>query len=258
MNTFLRIVPMTEEFSGGLAYDWLIPPYAPDPMVDPHSEETIRLGQTIRQFPDEAIYVFCLERRQLLYASGFQNVLGFADNEVNMRLILSLTAPQHASFVHDVQRKSLQFIMAGHPRLDQYVFIIEMKKRNRSGQEVPLETRISVFEEKNGVAKSLIGRLQLSPHLRFGQVVRYAVCGPDQNLLEEALSNTPFVQPAISAKEREALSLVAKGLAFKEIAHRLGVSHSAIEKRVLPLYKRFGVQSLPHLVGYAYDNGILP
>ncbi|HEX8608077.1 MAG TPA: helix-turn-helix transcriptional regulator, partial [Pedobacter sp.] len=63
---------------------------------------------------------------------------------------------------------------------------------------------------------------------------------------------------AISNKEKEALSLVAKGYSFKEIAHELKVSHSAIEKRIIPLYKRFGVKSLTHLVSFAYDNFILP
>ena len=45
---------------------------------------------------------------------------------------------------------------------------------------------------------------------------------------------------------------------FKEIAERLNVSQSAIEKRIIPLYKRFNVKSLPHLISFAYDNNILP
>lgn len=258
MNTFLRILPMPDEPVSGPAYNWLIPPYATDPPIthDPGVQQRLRQG--IPSFPDEAVYVFSLDEQRLLYAKGFKNILGFEDNEVTMRLILGLTAPQHASFVHDVQRKALQFIRAGHQYLDQYVFVIEMKKLHKSGYEVPLETRLSVYESKNNIACSIIGRIQLAPHLRFGQVVRYAVCGPDQNLLEEALSRTEFIRPAISAKEREALLLVAKGSAFKEVAHHLGISHSAVEKRILPLYKRFGVRSLAHLVGYAYENGILP
>lgn len=260
MKTFMQILPLPQDEGGGggAAYSWLLPPYAPDPAVDPQAPQTRHFLQHINSYPDEAVYIFSLEERKLLYTDGFPAVLGFSNEEVTMRLILSLTVPQHASFVHDVQRKALQFIRAGHPDVEQYVFIIEMKKWHKLGFEVPLEIRMSVYESHQGVAKSIIGRVQLAPHLRFGQVVRYAVCGPDENLLEDALSETLFVKPAISAKEREALALVAKGAAFKEIAHRLGISHSAVEKRILPLYKRFQVRSLSHLVGYAYDNGILP
>ena len=52
--------------------------------------------------------------------------------------------------------------------------------------------------------------------------------------------------------------MVAKGYSFKEIANFFNVSQSAIEKRIIPLYKRFDVKSLTHLVSFAYENHILP
>jgi DNA-binding NarL/FixJ family response regulator len=71
------------------------------------------------------------------------------------------------------------------------------------------------------------------------------------------LNEQLFNQLAISRKEKEALELAAEGYAFKEIAEKLNVSRSAIEKRMIPLYKRFNVKSLPHLISFAYDNYIL-
>ena len=88
--------------------------------------------------------------------------------------------------------------------------------------------------------------------------MRYAAYGPEKEKFEEELNKVLFSHLAISNKEKEALSLVAKGYSFKEIAHELKVSHSAIEKRIIPLYKRFDVKSLTHLVSFAYDNFILP
>ncbi|MCD8411645.1 response regulator transcription factor [Tenacibaculum finnmarkense] len=62
---------------------------------------------------------------------------------------------------------------------------------------------------------------------------------------------------AISKKEKEALYMAAKGMTFKEIAAQLNVSQSAVEKRLIPLYKRFNVKSLPHLISFAHTNHIL-
>lgn len=67
-----------------------------------------------------------------------------------------------------------------------------------------------------------------------------------------------FKHYALSGKEKQALDLVAVGFSFKEIASEFQVSQSAIEKRIIPLYKRFDVKSLTHLVSFAYDNHILP
>ena len=78
--------------------------------------------------------------------------------------------------------------------------------------------------------------------------------------LQEGCSISQIKDILISriGKEKEALTYVAKGFSFKEIADILGVSSSAIEKRIQPLYKRFNVKNLTHLVSFAYENHILP
>ena len=93
--------------------------------------------------------------------------------------------------------------------------------------------------------------------IRLGEVMNYAAYGPEAAEFEESLSKELFRHHAISKKELEALQLAAKGYSFKEIANEFGVSQSAIEKRILPLYKRFNCKSLPHLVNFAHENNML-
>ena len=88
--------------------------------------------------------------------------------------------------------------------------------------------------------------------------MRCFVYGPEKSAFENELKGSSFHDIGISKKEKEALALVAKGYSFKEIAHHYNVSQSAIEKRILPLYKKFEVKSLPHLISFAYQNHILP
>jgi len=87
--------------------------------------------------------------------------------------------------------------------------------------------------------------------------MQYAAFGPETSGFEETLNEQLFHELRISRKEKEALELASKGYAFKEIGKKLKVSQSAIEKRLIPLYKRFNVKSLPHLISFAYDNQIL-
>jgi DNA-binding NarL/FixJ family response regulator len=87
--------------------------------------------------------------------------------------------------------------------------------------------------------------------------MRYDAYGPEVERFEAALDPDLFTSLVITQKEKEALALAANGFALKEIAHQLNVSQSAIEKRILPLYKRFDVRNLPHLVSFAYRNFIL-
>jgi len=109
----------------------------------------------------------------------------------------------------------------------------------------------------DGTILELIGISEKIHSRKLGNIMQYAAFGPETSRFEETLSEQLFNQLAISSKEKEALELAAKGYAFKEIAKKLNVSQSAIEKRIIPLYKRFDVKSLPHLISFAHDNYIL-
>ncbi|WP_240614885.1 helix-turn-helix transcriptional regulator [Polaribacter filamentus] len=87
--------------------------------------------------------------------------------------------------------------------------------------------------------------------------MQYAAFGPETSGFEESLNEQLFNELRISRKEKEALELAAKGFTFKEIADKLNVSQSATEKRIIPLYKRFDIKSLPHLISFAHNNYIL-
>ena len=225
--------------------------------ADLQSERAALFRKTIPQFPDEAVYIYSFAEQRMTYANGWENVLGFKDDEMSMLLFISLTTPQFAPFVNELNDKALRFILEGHSEIDQYSFTIELKKFHKDGSEVPAIMRVGVFETAGDRVLSIIGRLQVAHHLRFGKVMRYAAYGPSKGAFEDDLSKDLFSYPAISPKEREALALVASGAAFKEIADKLGISQSAVEKRILPLYKRFGVKSLAHLISYAHTNDLL-
>ncbi len=226
--------------------------------ADPDSELAQHYRKSIPRFPDEAVYIYSFAENRMIYTDGWEAVLGYPDSEINMLLIVNATTPQFAPFSYDLNDKALTFIQGLDAGLEQYSFSIELKKFHRDGREIPIVARVGVFETRAGRVSAIIGRNQVSYSLTFGKVMRYAAFGPEKAQFEEELNKKLFQHLAISAKEKDALALVAKGLSVKEIAAQFGVSHSAIEKRILPLYKRFGVKSLPHLVSFAYDNHILP
>ena len=229
-----------------------------DVPADLESEEALYFKQTIPKFPEEAIYIYSFKHHKMIFASGWEEVVGYRDDEINMLAIVNMSAPEFAPFSHDLNDKALKFIHKKTENLEKYSFTIELKKIHKEGHEVPILARVGVYSSENGKISSIIGRFQVNRSLIFGKIMRYAAYGPEKEKFEEELNQALFRHLAISDKEKEALALVAKGYSFKEIAHELSVSHSAIEKRILPLYKRFDLKSLTHLVSFAYDNNILP
>jgi DNA-binding CsgD family transcriptional regulator len=154
--------------------------------------------------------------------------------------------------------KALQFVQSKTEALEEYSFTIELKKIHKNGTAIPLIWKVGVFASEEGKVTAIIGRSQINYSIKLGKVMRYAAYGPDKSEFEEELNKHLFHHYAISRKEKEALRLISAGYSFKEVANHFNVSQSAIEKRIIPLYKRFDVKGLNHLISFAYDNHILP
>jgi DNA-binding CsgD family transcriptional regulator len=226
--------------------------------ADLGTSQALHFKKTILRFPEEAVFIYSLKEGRMIYADGWEEMLGYKDNEIGMLTIVSITTPEYAPFSNEVNNKALAFIMGKNKDLEKYSFAIELKKLHKNGMPVPMIAKVGVFSSENGKVKETIGRFTVNRNLNFGKVMRYEAYGPEKAEFEDELNKLLFKYFAISKKEKEALSLVAKGYSFKEIASQFNVSQSAIEKRIIPLYKKFEVNSLPHLISFAYDNNILP
>lgn len=226
--------------------------------ADLNSVQAKNINRTIQRFPEEAIYVYSFKENRMVYADGWAEVLGYKDDEINMLSIVDITTPEYKPFSFELNDKALMFIMSRTEELEKYSFTIELKKLHKNGTAVPLIVRVGVFRSENGRVTEIIGRNQVSHRLKLGKVMQYAAYGPEKAEFEEELNKNLFQYYAISQKEKQALGMLANGYSFKEIAAELNVTQSAIEKRVIPLYKRFDVKSLTHLVTFAWENHILP
>jgi DNA-binding CsgD family transcriptional regulator len=221
------------------------------------SEEALYFRKTIPRFPEEAIYIYSSKANRMIYADGWEEILGYKDDEITLLKIVSITTPDYAQFSNELNDKAVKFIMGKTQDLEKYSFNIELKKFHKNGSEVPLLSKVGVFTVEDGKVTAIICRSQINRSINLGKVIRYAAYGPAKYEFEEELNKQLFRHLAISAKEKEALKMVADGYSLKEIANQFGVSQSAIEKRLIPMYKRFGVKSLSHLISFAYANHIL-
>lgn len=226
--------------------------------ADLTSPEALEFYKTIPKFPEEAVYIYSFKQNRMVYACGWEEILGYKDDEITMMTIVSITTPEFAAFSNELNDKALKFLHSKTEDLEMYSFTIELKKIHKNGIHIPLIARVGVFKAENGTVTEIIGRSQVNRNIKFGKVMHYSAYGPEKSEFEEDLNKTLFQHYAISGKEKEALALVSKGLSFKEIASHFDVSPSAIEKRIIPMYKRFNVKSLSHLISFAYENHILP
>lgn len=226
--------------------------------IDITSETYLYFKKIIPKFPNQAVYIYSFKEQKMIYAEGWKEVLGYDDTEINMLLMVNSAVPKYAKSLNELNNKAWAFLNTKKDRLEEYSYTFEIQRFHKNGSVVPIFSRTGIYKSVNGEIDQVIGISQVVPSLKFGEVMQFATYGPDKEDFEKSLNKNLFHNFAISKKEKEALQLASKGFAFKEIATKLNVSHSAVEKRIIPMYKRFGVKSLPHLISFAYDNHILP
>lgn len=61
----------------------------------------------------------------------------------------------------------------------------------------------------------------------------------------------------LTLREREVLTLLARGLSTKEIAEELFISTSTVRNHLQNIFDKLGVHSRPEAIAYAYQNGLI-
>jgi two-component system, NarL family, response regulator YdfI len=73
-----------------------------------------------------------------------------------------------------------------------------------------------------------------------------------------ASKGSPFGEIALTDREQEVLSGVARGERSKEIAARLGITERTVKAHLASIYNKFGVDSRAAAIAIASQRGLLP
>lgn len=223
-------------------------------------EERLYYEKLLKRKDEEAIFVYNLRNKHMVYDDGWLNLLGLRKGEVNMLYLLDCIDHHFKDFVIAVTDNSLFYLSENRPNILDYSFTIEFKLIHQlSGEALPIRATIYSFEaDDEGYLTAILGRFELDRTISFNKTTKYTVYSPDKLRYIKGIDNKLFESHHITYKELEVLKLISKGLAIKQVADELDVSNSAIEKRIYTLYKRFDVKSHAHLVSFCYKNLILP
>jgi hypothetical protein len=95
-----------------LTYGEYAKSYITDVPADLQSKEAQHFKNTIPQFPEEAVYIYSFKLHKMIYASGWEELLGYKDDEINMLTITNITTPEFAAFSNELNDKALMFIQS--------------------------------------------------------------------------------------------------------------------------------------------------
>jgi len=229
-----------------------------DVTADLSSKQSNFYKNVIFKYPLEGVYIYSFEEGRMIYADGWEDVVGISSSDISMLGIVNMTCPRFSPFVHDINDKALKFLHTLNSNLTQYSFTIETKIMHQNGSEIPVVAKVKVHETfLDGSLKSIMGRFQVDFGLKFGKIMRYAAYGPEKEKFEADLNTNLFYPYQISLQEADIISLLTQGQNKGEIGVQMNQKSEQIEKRVTDLMKRFDVKNETHLIAFALENHLI-
>jgi DNA-binding CsgD family transcriptional regulator len=208
-------------------------------------------------FSDEAIFVYSLVEMKIMHAAGWQQLLGYDNQEISMRLLVSITTPDFTDFIRKMNNESLAFILQQREHLNEYCCTIESKKYDKQGKEVSLIESVRVHRTQGNRVTEVLGRYKLNPRVPNPRCKYFHASGPGIEELVEKMRAFEANEKTITLREQEVLRLISQGILVKEVAYQLSISKSTIEKILQNMCKKFEVKCSKELIAFGLKNQLV-
>jgi two-component system response regulator NreC len=129
---------------------------------------------------------------------------------------------------------------------DDQEYVLSLLKAGASGYVLKVSPAAELIAAIEGVLR---GETVLNPTVAGRVVEGYRGARGERERLPEP--------PALTAREREVLQLVAEGYTYVEIAARLGISPKTVETHRANIGAKLDIRDLPGLVRYAIRKGMV-
>ena len=192
-----------------------------------------------------------------IWNKAAEDILGFDNNEVVGQLCYQVLEG------HDEERRLIckaccqvaNLTLKGEP-----VSNYDIHARTKFGERRWLNMSILNFKLGENGGKKMIVHLFRDISQKKGVELFF------RRILEIAQSyqSIPFERKVpdhqvvnLSIREREVLTLLARGLSTKEIAEALSISMNTVRNHIQNIFIKLGVHSRPEAIAYAYQNGMI-
>ncbi len=205
--------------------------------------------------PDPYIRVLCVDDHPLV-RKGIASILA---NETDMRLVAEASNGREAVELFRLHRPDVTLMDLRLPGLDGIAAIKEIRLEFPEARVIALTS----FDGDQDIYRALEAGargylLKEMVHTEVLHAVRTVHSG--KRLMPPEVAerlNDYFPQIALTPREVEVLAFVAKGLANKEIAGRLGTASGTIKMHIQNILGKLGAADRTHAVTIAFQRGIL-
>ncbi|MEN8957295.1 MAG: hypothetical protein ABF242_00940 [Flavobacteriales bacterium] len=213
-------------------------------------------NRTIDVKENEMVYIFSFNGNKLLFAKGYENILGISDSELDILHLNSLFTSYYERFVFEFHDRLLLFLYNNNNNIEDFSsnVITELE-----GFDIPVMINVKIHRtDDNGNLISIIGRNVADQNLKTSDVIQYSVhIGSDSQFISEINNDLDFKR-CISLYNILVIEKMDKGIELEVIAEELNITTEKLQENLDKILTRFELKDYKELTQFAKIKHIIP
>ena len=233
-------------------------------MIHTLLENDISLEQEITVFEDrkilrnECLYILDFNKNELIHKKGFEDLLGYSDEEMNAELLFEGYHPQDKEVISRVIQEAILYTLKHAINGDKNSLRLKYRRRKKDGSFITVLSESFIYDlEEKGKSLKSITRLTDVSFTSEQDSISYSFQA--KNLDQEAFQKKIYKNypKFFTSREMEVIQEMFKGVPNREIAKNLFISEHTVATHRKNIYKKSSCSSVNELLAFCESKGIL-
>lgn len=233
-------------------------------MIQSLLENNITLEQEISVFDElkiqhnECLYVIDFNQNELILKRGFESLLGYTDEEMNMSLLVKGYHPNDEEIIKRVVQEAVLFTLKNAEKGQQNELYLKYRRRKKDGTYITVlsQTYIHDLEADGSSMRSLTRLTDISFTSDFYNVSYFfKAANLDQDSFEREIHKVYY--EFFTKRELDIIKNMNQGYTNKQISEILFISEHTVATHRKNIFRKSGCHSLEELLRFCHSKGIL-
>lgn len=226
--------------------------------ADLNSKEAMDIKKQIAYGEDEAVYIYSFKKNKILFAAGFQDLIGYPDNEVNVMNIYNIYDSKYSTLLHHFTDQTLHFLH--HNKINGDFSTYAISNIYNKNTKLTIIKTVSIYEkDKNNNFISGIVRFKKIENMKYNSIFQYGIIDSSKKINIFTNNIIDFkVDNSINIHEIKLVELLDNQMSINNISKHFECSEAQINLAINNILIRFKCKNTQELISFAKQNEIIP
>ena len=209
------------------------------------------LGQFPR-FPGHFLYIYNFSEGRIVYARGFEHVLGYPDDDVDVELVMDMLHPEDAPVVARLNQQAIEAMakVRNPKNLLDLSLSVDYRMRRANGDYIKILRQTAVFEvdKQSGKVHSTFSLCKDISTIKTNGSIGWQINGFDMLEFEAPQHTESHVHYRPTPREMDVVRKLAEGKNSRQVAEELEISLHTVNTHRRNLLERTGMGNTTELV----------